>query len=105
LNGELISVEELKKSLEESATLALKHFRFFAELPLKIREFSHCLMVLSTIFLPLWMSRQLSASIQKPEKEIDCPTKFDAPVAALLLRLRVINFWNINVYSRLFRDQ
>ncbi|MBL7669452.1 MAG: elongation factor G [Bdellovibrionaceae bacterium] len=102
LNGDEVSVADLKRVLRK-ATLALKVFPVFCGAAFKNKGIQPLLDgVVDYLPSPLDVPPIVGTHPEKPEKEIDCPTKFDAPVAALAFKIASDPFSGTLTYIRVY---
>jgi elongation factor G len=105
LNGEEISVAELKKALREG-TLALKGFPVFCGASFKNKGVQPLLDgVIDYLPSPLDVPDIVGTDPEKPEKEIVCKTDFDAHVAALAFKIANDPFAGTLTYIRVYSGE
>ncbi len=102
LNGEEISVAELKKALRKG-TLELKAFPVFCGAAFKNKGVQPLLdAVIDYLPSPLDVPPIVGHDPEKPEKEIPCKTEFDAHVAALAFKIANDPFAGSLTYIRVY---
>ncbi|MEN0058031.1 MAG: elongation factor G [Bdellovibrio sp.] len=102
LNGEEVSVAELKRALRKG-TLELKAFPVFCGAAFKNKGVQPLLDgVLDYLPSPIEVPHMVGHDPQKPEKEIICKTDFDASVAALAFKIANDPFAGTLTYIRVY---
>lgn len=105
LNGEEISVAELKHALR-SATLSLKAVPVFCGAAFKNKGVQPLLDgVIDYLPSPIEVPPIVGHDPEKPEKEIPCPTEFDAHVAALAFKIANDPFAGTLTYIRVYSGE
>ncbi len=102
LNGETISVPELKAALRKG-TLALKVFPVLCGAAFKNKGVQPLMdAVIDYLPSPLDVPAIKGFHPEKEEKEIECPLDFDAPVAALAFKIASDPFAGTLTYIRVY---
>lgn len=105
LNGEEVTVAELKAALRKG-TLALKAFPVFCGAAFKNKGVQPLLDgVIDYLPSPLDVPPIVGHDPAKPEKEIACPTDFDAHVAALAFKIANDPFAGTLTYIRVYSGE
>lgn len=102
LNGEQISVDELKRALRKG-TLSLKVFPVLCGAAFKNKGVQPLLdAVIDYLPSPLDVPAIVGTHPEKEEKEIECPTEFDAPLACLAFKIANDPFAGTLTYIRVY---
>lgn len=105
LNGEEISAAELKAALRKG-TLALKAFPVFCGSAFKNKGVQPLLdAVIDYLPSPLDVPAIKGVHPERPEKEIECKTDFDAPVAALAFKIANDPFAGTLTFIRVYSGE